>query len=155
MTPRLDKSHLRRINQIEPPIDADLLADTLCDGELLALMLDRWVMAEFAEMHGVIVNVAICHDPTLAERIPSMVAKYGRKEAEERINKYYDFEIINDPACPPKILEYVLRVLAYLWEMQANQQFPGRNIKFQVGSDPTEGVDGATFIQLVNQSDAV
>lgn len=151
---RLDKSLLRRLNQIQPPVDPDLLADTLCDGELLAIVLDHWVIAQFVEIHGVIVNVAVCDDPTLAERIPSMVANHGCKETEERVNKYYDFEIINDPSCPQGVLEYVLQTLASLWEMQANQQFPGRNVKFRVGIDPAEGVDGASFIQLVHESDA-
>jgi hypothetical protein len=155
MQRRLDKGLLRRLNQIQPPIDQDVLADTLCDGELLAVILDRWVIAQFAEIHGVIVNMAICDDPTLTERIPSMVDKYGHKETEEQVNRYYDFEIINDPASPPRILEYVLHTLAYLWEMQANQQFPGRKIRFRVGNDPTEGVDGASFIQLCDESDAL
>lgn len=145
---RLDKSLLRRLNQIEPPIDPDVLADTLCDGELLAVVLDHWVIAEFSENHGVVVNLALCSDPALLEKIPSLVAQKGARETERQINKFYDFEILNDPACPKEVLKYILETLAYLWEAQARLEMPARNLKFRVGFDPDEGVDGAHYIQM-------
>lgn len=152
MHPRLNKRLLRRINQLQPAGDEDVLADALCDGELLALVLDRWVVAAFEVMHGVVVNSAIRSDPALADRIPSLVARVGRKEAEEQLNKYYDFELLNDPACPTEVLKYLLGTLAYLWQAQARLELPARKLTFSVGFNPHEGVNGAHFIQMTSEA---
>lgn len=148
MLPKLDKSQLRRVNQLEPPIDADVLADTLCDGELVALVLDRWVLADFKEISGIIVNTTIKDDPERLSRIPALTQQIGRERAEEQFNTYYDFEIINDPACPRKVLEYILQTLAFLWELQVSRAFPEKKRSFRVGFAPDEGVDGAYYIQM-------
>src|SRR4051794_14429362 len=99
----LDKSLLRRLTRIEPAIDPDVLADTLCDGELLAVVLDHWVLAQFRQFDGVIVNVAIHSDPELPNRIRACTAKEDSRKAQRRFNKYFDFEILNDPACPKPV----------------------------------------------------
>lgn len=150
LPPRLDKTSLQRLNRIEPSIDADVLADTLCDGELLALVLDRWAIAEFQDIGGIVLNKTIRDDEKLIIKIPSMLAELDHFQVEEQFNKYFDFEILNDPACPRDVLAYVLQALAYLWEAQAKQQLPDRKLRFQVGYSPEEGVDGASYIQIVS-----
>lgn len=150
----LDTSLLRRLNQTEPPIEPGALADTLCDGELLALALDRWALARFQQFDGVIVNVTIHPDPDLPNRIRDLVAKIGSKEAQRHFNTYLDFEILNDPACPKPVLKYILKSLAYLWQAQARLEFPDRKLIFRVGFDPDEGLDGDYFIEMVSEEDA-
>lgn len=150
LPPRLDKTCLQRLNRMEPPIDQDVLADTLCDGELLALVLERWAIAEFQDIGGIVLNKKIRDDKKLIIKISSMLTKLDPSQVEEQFNIYYDFEILNDPACPKAVLAYVLQALAYLWEAQAKQQLPDRNLRFQVGYSPEEGVDGASYIRIVS-----
>lgn len=154
MLPKLDKSQLRRVNQMEPPIDADVLADTLCDGELVALVLDRWVLADFREISGIIVNTTIKGEPERLSRIPDLIKQMGHLRAEEQFNTFYDFEVINDPACPKKVLEFVLQTLAFLWELQVSRAFPEQRRSFRVGFAPEEGVDGAYYIQMAPGHDS-
>ena len=149
----LDKSLLRRLTRIEPAIDPDVLADTLCDGELLAVVMDHWVLARFQQIDGVIINVAILSDPALHQRIRACAATMDVREAQQHFNKYYDFEIINDPACPKPILRYILESLAYLWEAQARLEFPERKLVFRVGFDPEGGIGGDYFIEMTSEGD--
>ena len=149
----LDKSLLRRLPQVDPAIHPDALADSLCDGELLAVALDRWVLAQFRQFDGVIVNVAILSDPELPNRIRACTAKMDVREAQQRFNKDFDFEIINDPACPKPILRYLLESLAYLWQAQARLEFPDRKLIFRVGFDREGGIGGDYFIEMTSEEE--
>lgn len=149
----LDKSLLRRLPQVDPEIHPDALADSLCDGELLAVALDRWVLAQFRQFDGVIINVAILSDPALHQRIRACAATMDVREAQRHFNKYFDFEIINDPACPKPILRYILESLAYLWEAQARLEFPERKLVFRVGFDPEGGIGGDYFIEMSSEEE--
>lgn len=149
----LDKSLLRRLTRIEPAIDPDVLADTLCDGELLAVVLDHWVLARFQQIDGVIINTTIHSSPELHQRIRACAATMDAREAQRHFNKYFDFEIINDPACPKAILRYILESLAYLWQAQARLEFPERKLVFRVGFDPEGGIGGDYFIEMSSEEE--
>lgn len=146
MAERLNKADLVRLNSIEPPIDPDVVADTLCDGELLAAALDRWVVCDFVVIHGILFNRAIMPVPDEA-RVAAAVERFGAFEAEVRLTTRFDFQIINDPACPRPVLAYLMRMLAMLWEAQARREHPERDVRMEAVWKPEEGFGAFAIVQ--------
>ena len=143
---QLDKVALTRLPSLDPAIEPDMLADTLCDGELLAVALERWVIADFVVVEGVLFNRTSGPVPS-AERVKAAVAKYGVVAADVGLAQRYDFEIWNDPACPKSVLKYLMRALTSLREAQAQREFPERDGRITMEWRPDEGFGAWALVQ--------
>lgn len=139
LKPTLDVGLLVRLSSLEPPIDPEVIADTLCDGELLAVVLNRWIICDFRVHYGVLLNSKL--RPLPPERVVvETIRGVGIPAAESTLSRAFDFELINDPACPQKIMLYILNSFAFLWEAQARSEFPDRDVRFELEWCPTEGM---------------
>ena len=104
------------------------------------------MIADFVLVEGALFNRTSGPVPSV-DRVKAAVAKHGAYEAEVMLARRYDFQIMNDPACPKPVLEFLMRALASLWEAQARREFPERDVRIAVEWNPNEGFGAWAIVQ--------